>query len=69
MTQEAKYIVCILSACVFVSCSCVNISVQVSPENLLGTATLSEYFHSCFHVMHHVTLTFLEIICVITTVA
>ena len=40
----------------------VNISMQVSPENLLGTATLSEYFRSCFHVMHYVTFIFLEII-------
>ena len=47
---------CIPSACVFVSCSGVNISAQVSPENLLGTATLSEYFRSCFHVMHRVCL-------------
>ena len=36
---------------------------QVSPENRLGTATLSEYFRSCFHVMHFVTFIFLEIIC------
>ena len=62
MTQEAKWTVCILSAFVFVSCSGVNISMQVSPENLLGTATLSEYFRSCFHVMHYVTFIFLEII-------
>ena len=43
-----------LSACVFVSyiCSGVNMSMQVSEENFLGTATLSEYFRSCFHVMH-----------------
>ena len=32
----------------------------VSPENLLGTATLSEYFPSCFHVMHYVTVIFLK---------
>ena len=36
---------------------------QVSPENLLGTVTHSEYFRSCFHVMHYVTFIFLEIIC------
>ena len=42
---------------------------QVSPENLLGTVTLSEYFRSCFHVMHYVTFIFLEIIYVIFTVA
>ena len=59
----------ILSACVFFSCSGVNISMQVSPENLLGTATLSEYFRFCFHVMHYVTFIFLEIIYVIITVA
>ena len=41
---------------------------QVSPENLLGTATLSEYFPSCFHVMHYVTIIFLEIIYVVITV-
>ena len=47
----------------------VNISMQVSPGNLLGTATLSEYFLSCFHVIHYVTFIFLEIIYVIITVA
>ena len=36
---------------------------QVSPENLLSTATLSEYFRSSFHVVHYVTFIFLEIIC------
>ena len=59
----------ILSACVFVSCSGVNINMQVSPENLLGTVTLSEYFRSCFHIMHYVTFIFLEIIYIIFTVA
>ena len=42
---------------------------QVSPKNPLGTATLSEYFRSCFHVMHYVTFIFLEIIDVMITVA
>ena len=39
---------------------------QVSPENLLGTATLLEYSRFCFHVMHYVTFIFLETIYVIT---
>ena len=45
---------------VFVSCNGVNISMLVCPENRLGTATLSEYFPSCFHVMHYVTVIFLK---------
>ena len=59
------------SACVFVSCSGVNMSMQVSQENFLGTAhaTLSEYFRSRFHVMHYVTFIFLKITYVIITVA
>ena len=61
--SEMDYVFLVaLSACVFVSCSGVNISKQVSPENLLGTITLSEYFRSCFHVMHYVKFIFLEII-------
>ena len=51
--------------CVCFMFSGVNISMQVSPENLLGTATLSEYFRSCFHVMHYVTFIFLEIVYVV----
>ena len=41
---------------------------QVSPEIFLGTATLSEYFRSSFHVKKYVTFIFLEIIYVIITV-
>ena len=44
-------------------------SMQVSQENFLSTATLSQYFRSCFHVMYYVTFIFLEIIYVIITVA
>ena len=35
---------------------------QVSPGNLLCTATLSEYFRLYFHVMRYVTFIFLGII-------
>ena len=63
--SEAKGTVRILGACVFALCNGVNISMEVSPEKLLGTASLSEYFRSCFHVMHYATFIFLEIIYVI----
>ena len=42
--RQVKWTVCILiRACVSLSCSGVNISMQVSPENHLCTATLSRF--------------------------